>query len=205
MISLFNKTAIVVGGCGLIGSAIVRVIKECGAKVYIIDPEHDGEEPRADYNVIVNAAYPKDHNEHLNIFLNVTYNACEDFKRRNCMGSIINLASIYGVIGPDDRIYEGTDLSMPQDYSVAKGAIIAHSRCMATRYAKYGIRVNCVSPGGVYDNQPEQFVKAYSNRVPLGRMATPEDIAWPVAFLASDGAGYITGQNILIDGGLTAW
>ncbi|UCG54270.1 MAG: SDR family oxidoreductase [Dehalococcoidia bacterium] len=122
-------------------------------------------------------------------------------------GSIVNIASIYGIVGSINALYKDVDFDMPPIYAAAKGGIIAHSRDIATKYAKYGVRVNCVSPGGVYDESrhPPQFEKAYSERTPMGRMATPEDIAWPVAFLASDAAQYITGQNIIVDGGWTAW
>ena len=78
------------------------------------------------------------------------------------------------------------------------------TRALACKYGPQGVRVNCVSPGGVFDNQDPVFVERYNQRVPLGRMATPEDVADAVVFLASDKAKYITGQNLVVDGGLTA-
>jgi NAD(P)-dependent dehydrogenase (short-subunit alcohol dehydrogenase family) len=92
-------------------------------------------------------------------------------------------------------------MDMPIEYSFVKGGIISMTRALATKYAP--VRVNCVSPGGVFDGQDEKFVKRYCEKTPLGRMATPEDVANAVVFLASDKAAYITGQNIVIDGGYT--
>jgi NAD(P)-dependent dehydrogenase (short-subunit alcohol dehydrogenase family) len=124
-------------------------------------------------------------------------------------GVIITLASIYGVVAPDQRIYfDGMDKALspsPAVYSATKGGIIAFSKYLAAYYSGKGIRVNCVSPGGVHTNQDERFVKNYSARVPLGRMAQKEEIAKVVAFLASSDASYIHGQNIIVDGGLSCW
>ena len=119
-------------------------------------------------------------------------------------GSIINIASIYGVIGNDFTIYEGTNMNPPAAYSVIKGGLINFTRYLASKYGAYGIRVNCVSPGGIFDRQPDAFVKAYENKVPMKRMGKPDDIAPGVSFLLSDEAKYITGQNLIIDGGWTA-
>lgn len=119
-------------------------------------------------------------------------------------GNIVNIASIYGVVGNDFTIYEGTPIVPPAAYSAIKGGTISFTRYLASCYGKFGIRVNCVSPGGIFDNQPEKFVKAYERRVPMGRMGSPSDIAPVVEFLVSDDSRYITGQNIIVDGGWTA-
>lgn len=118
-------------------------------------------------------------------------------------GSIINIASIYGVVGNDFTIYEGTNMSPPAAYTAIKGGIINLTRFLASYYGKYNVRINCVSPGGIFDNQPESFVKAYEKKVPMKRMGKPEDIAPAVSFLLSDEAKYITGQNLIVDGGYT--
>ncbi|MEK7333547.1 MAG: SDR family oxidoreductase, partial [Nitrospirota bacterium] len=120
-------------------------------------------------------------------------------------GTIINLASIYGVVAPDFSIYEGTEMTMPVAYSAIKGGIIALTRYIATYYAKYNVRANTVSPGGIFDNQQETFVKRYSDKTPLGRMGSPSEVTGAVVFLASEAASYITGQNLIVDGGWTAW
>jgi NAD(P)-dependent dehydrogenase (short-subunit alcohol dehydrogenase family) len=119
-------------------------------------------------------------------------------------GAIINMASIYGVVGPDFSIYEGTAMTLPAAYSAIKGGLINFTRYLASYLGKYQIRVNSVSPGGIFDNQSSDFVRKYENKVPLGRMGTPQDIAPSVVFLLSDDSKYITGQNLLIDGGWTA-
>lgn len=118
-------------------------------------------------------------------------------------GSIINVASIYGSIAPDFSIYEGTDMTMPAAYSAIKGGVVSYSKYLASYYGKYGIRVNCVSPGGIFNNQPQEFVDKYINKVPLKRMGNSIDISPAISFLLSDKASYITGQNLIIDGGLT--
>lgn len=120
-------------------------------------------------------------------------------------GSIINFGSTYGVIGPDFSIYEGTDMTMPAAYSAIKGGVINFTRYMATYYAKYKIRINAVSPGGIFDNQPQTFVEKYSRKTPLGRMACASEMVGAVVFLASDASSYVTGHNLMVDGGWTAW
>ena len=119
-------------------------------------------------------------------------------------GSIVNIASIYGIVGNDFSLYEGLNMSSPPAYSAIKGGIINFSRYLASYFGKNNIRVNCVSPGGIFDNQNPEFVKRYTDKVPLGRMGHPKDIAPAVSFLLSDEAQYITGQNLVIDGGWTA-
>jgi len=118
-------------------------------------------------------------------------------------GTIINISSMMGVIGPDFTLYEGTDMDAPPDYFFHRGGLISLTRYLAARYGQYNIRVNCISPGGLYSNQPQVFVERYKKRTFLGRMADGEDIKGPVVFLASDASSYITGENILMDGGYT--
>jgi NAD(P)-dependent dehydrogenase (short-subunit alcohol dehydrogenase family) len=118
-------------------------------------------------------------------------------------GSIVNIASIYGVVGNDWTVYEGTDMVSAPAYSAIKGGIINFTRYLAALYGRDGLRINCVSPGGIFDHQPEPFVKAYEKKVPLRRMGTPEDIAPAVSFFLSEDAKYITGQNLVVDGGWT--
>lgn len=116
-------------------------------------------------------------------------------------GSIVNIASIYGVVGNDFSIYENTDMTPPAAYSAIKGGVINFTRFLASKYGKDNIRINAVSPGGIFDNQPEKFVKAYEQKVPMKRMGNPDDIAPAISFLLSDEARYITGQNLVVDGG----
>ncbi len=120
-------------------------------------------------------------------------------------GSLINIGSIYGCVAPDFRTYEGLPFSSPPAYAFHKGGLIQYTRYCAAYFAAQGIRVNCISPGGYFSGQSESFVERYNQRIPLGRMATDADIAGPVVFLASDASRYITGINLMVDGGLTAW
>jgi NAD(P)-dependent dehydrogenase (short-subunit alcohol dehydrogenase family) len=120
-------------------------------------------------------------------------------------GSIVNISSIYGVVGPDFSIYAGTSLTNPVNYSFAKGGIISLTRYLASFLGTFNVRVNCLSPGGFQtEDMPPQFVSNYSGRTLLGRMASENDIKGPALFLASDASAYITGQNIPVDGGWTA-
>lgn len=135
-------------------------------------------------------------------------------------GSIILISSIYGVVGNDQRIYEGANLdSLYADsntkqkqifshsvYPVVKGGLISLARYLAAYWGNLNIRVNCVSPGGVlHEGENEAFVKKYSEKVPLGRKAEVCEISSAIVYLASDEASYVTGQNLIIDGGWTAW
>jgi NAD(P)-dependent dehydrogenase (short-subunit alcohol dehydrogenase family) len=119
-------------------------------------------------------------------------------------GSIVNIASIYGVVGNDFSLYEDFGGTSPAAYSAIKGGLINFTRYLASYYGKDGIRVNAVSPGGIIDNQHPSFIEKYESKVPLGRLGTPADVAPSVTFLLSDAAKYITGHNLIIDGGWTA-
>lgn len=119
-------------------------------------------------------------------------------------GSIVNIASIYGIVGNDFTLYEEYGGTSPAAYSAIKGGIINFTRYLASYYGRKGIRVNCVSPGGIFDHQHPSFVSRYEDKVPMGRMGNPDDIAPAVSFMLSDEAKYITGQNLAVDGGWTA-
>ncbi|MGH9729323.1 MAG: SDR family oxidoreductase [Candidatus Acidiferrales bacterium] len=139
----------------------------------------------------------------------VLYRACRifgDVMCRNGSGSIVNMGSIYGVVSPDFRIYAGHDeMTNPPSYGFAKAGMIQLTRYLAVYFGPLGIRVNCLSPGGLYSPaMPEKFVEKYVYRTPLGRMAGANDIKGAAVFLASDASAYITGQNLLVDGGYTA-
>ncbi|MDH5403900.1 MAG: oxidoreductase [Candidatus Heimdallarchaeota archaeon] len=125
--------------------------------------------------------------------------------KKQLYGVIINLGSIYGVLGPNFSIYDGTSIINPAEYSAIKGGIVNFTRYLATYYGKYNIRVNSICPGGVFDNQDPIFVKNYEKLTPLGRMATPIDIANVALFLGSNLSSYITGQVIMVDGGWSSW
>lgn len=125
-------------------------------------------------------------------------------------GSIINILSIYGMVAPDPRVYEGSlyeghPINTPAVYSASKAALWGLTRYLATYWARAGVRVNAVTPGGVFSGQNDTFVLRYSMRVPMGRMARADELGGAVVFLASRASSYVTGQNIVVDGGLSAW
>jgi len=193
--------------------ASMRSVTACLQKVILKEKKID---------VLINCAYPrtndwtkkietlscnsweKNVNAHLGGYFFCCRNVAEEMKKRKS-GSIINMASIYGIVAPDFGIYKGTRMTMPAAYAAIKGGIISFSRYMASYYASCGIRVNTVSPGGVFNNQPQIFVERYEQRTPLKRMAQPDDIVGAVVYLASDASRYVTGINLVVDGGLTAW
>ena len=123
---------------------------------------------------------------------------------RSGHGSVIYISSIYGLVGPDMRLYEGTPLGNPVAYAASKGGLLQLMRWLSTVLAP-AVRVNAISPGGVERGQPPEFQARYVERAPLGRMASEEDLKGAVAYLASDLSGYVTGQNLVVDGGWTAW
>jgi gluconate 5-dehydrogenase len=122
-------------------------------------------------------------------------------------GVIINIGSVAGMGGKDHRVYQGTNMGgITIDYAGAKGAIINMTREMACWLAQYNIRVNCISPGGFFRNQPDPFPAQYSYLVPMGRMGQDgKEMKGPVVFLASEASSYVTGINLPVDGGMMAW
>ena len=147
-------------------------------------------------------SWKKNIDDHLNGYCFCCQVVAEQMKKQKG-GSIINMASIYGVQGPDFSIYENTNMTMPAAYSVIKGGIVNFTRYLASYYGKHGVRINAISPGGVVDDQPETFIKKYSMKTPLGRMAKPEDVVGAVLYLASSASSYVTGHNLVVDGGVT--
>lgn len=119
-------------------------------------------------------------------------------------GSVIFISSIYGMVGPDMSLYESTPLANPAGYGASKGGLLQLMRYLATVFAP-GVRVNAISPGGVWRGQSDKFHERYVARTPLARMATEEDLKGAAVFLASDLSAYVTGHNLIVDGGWTAW
>ena len=164
---------------------------------------------------------PKDWEEYFSVDLTGTLLITQkaiSFMIKHGKGSIINISSTYGVLSPDQRLYDhfnksltekqkklGVKIEKPIGYSISKSGILNLTRFLATKFAEHGIRVNTLTLGGVYQNNPKQFVRAYSKRTPLGRMAKKNEYIGPLLFLVSDMSSYMTGSNLIVDGGWTAW
>jgi NAD(P)-dependent dehydrogenase (short-subunit alcohol dehydrogenase family) len=129
---------------------------------------------------------------------------------REGRGSIVNVSSVYGLLSPQQAVYEfrrrgGETFTKPVAYSVSKSAVLNLTRYLATYWAPAGVRVNTLTLAGVFNDQPEEFLEAYTARVPLGRMAEAREALGAIVFLASDAASYMTGANLVVDGGWSAW
>ena len=180
-------------------------------------------------DIFINCSYPKTKDWNKNNFKEIKLKSLKDNlekqlslstflirevaeinKKRKKKCSIVLLGSIYGIVGQDINIYKGTKITENVTYSIIKGAIVNLTKQMCSYYSKFGIRVNNVCPGGVYDEANKKyksynsFLKNYSKRCPIGRMAQPKEVADPIVFLASDNASYISGISLLVDGGWTS-
>lgn len=145
----------------------------------------------------------------LDVTLTGTFLTCQSFVRqmkKQGYGNIINIGSMYGVVAANQNIYEDTNINSSAVYAAAKGGVINFTRFLACYLAKDNIRVNCLSPGGFFSkNIPEAFLRNFRKQNPMGRMGYPNDIKGVIVFLASDAARYMTGHNLVVDGGWTAW
>lgn len=130
--------------------------------------------------------------------------AATPFLKKSGHGNIINISSIYGVYGPDLRLYEGTEMGSPAAYAASKGGMLQFTRWCSTVLAP-DIRVNAITPGGVARNQDEKFSKRYIEKTPLKRMAIEEDFKGAICYLSTDLSAYVTGQNLIVDGGFGVW
>lgn len=145
----------------------------------------------------------------IDVNLNSLFTICQVIGRNmieNGGGVIINTSSTYGLGSPVPSIYGESGINSPISYATTKSAIINFTKYLAVHWAKYGIRANTISPGGVYNpNQSAEFIEKYSNQCPMGRLARPDEYMGSLLFLASDASSYMTGSNLIVDGGWTAW
>ena len=250
LFSLAGRVAVVTGGAGQLGRAIVAGLEERGAEVAVFDLAADRYRvdvtDRAELenavdevvrelgvpHVLVNAAaldsppdapaeevgplesYPEaSFDEVMSVNVKGTFLPCQLVGARMAAegrGSIVNVSSVYGMLSPVQDLYEfrrrgGEEFFKPVAYSVSKSALYNLTRYLATYWAKSGVRVNTLTLAGVANDQPAEFVEAYAERMPLGRMADVGEVVGPVVFLASDASSYVTGANLVADGGWSAW
>lgn len=155
----------------------------------------------------------EDWKEVMDVNLNGAFVCAQIFGRdmaKRGVGAIVNTLSIYGVVAPDQRIYEGSlyegrAINTPAIYSASKAGLWGLTMYLAGYWGSRNVRVNAITPGGVFSGQNDEFVARYSARIPLGRMADKDEMSGALVFLLSDAASYVTGQNIIVDGGLTVW
>ena len=154
-------------------------------------------------------SYPEEHwQAALDVNLTGTFlvtQAIGRIMRDQGSGVIVNISSDVGSISPDHRIYAEQQFNTPIAYSTTKGAILSFTRYLATYWAKFGVRVNAISPAGVYESQDPKFVKRLTELIPLGRMANKDEYSAAIIFLVSDASSFMTGANLIIDGGRTCW
>jgi NAD(P)-dependent dehydrogenase (short-subunit alcohol dehydrogenase family) len=142
--------------------------------------------------------------KNIDMHLNGYFLCCKivlELMKKQGFGSLVNMSSIYGLVGPDFTVYEKTEMTMPAAYAAIKGGLNNLTRYLASYYGSFQIRINTVSPGGILDDQPKSFIENYNKKVPMRRMGSPNDIVSAVYFLLSDESGYITGHNLVVDGG----
>ena len=171
------------------------------------DPQHQGEQTANAFETYSLDAWRKALDVNLTGMFLASQAAVKPMLAQG-QGVIINICSTYGLNGPDQRIYirpDGTRSYKPVYYSVTKAGVLGFTRYLAAYYAGKNIRVNALTPGGVYNQHDEVFVKAYSAKTILGRMANLDEMSAAMLFLASDASSYMTGSNLIVDGGWTAW
>ena len=153
--------------------------------------------------------YPlEDWNAIMNVNLTGTFLGCQivgSEMKKNGSGSIINIASLYGVVSPNHRIYDDTEIRQPVAYSVSKSGVIALTKYVATLWAKDGVRVNCITPGGIFNDHEGLFLERFEKLNPIGRMSKKEELRGGLIFLASEASSHVIGHNLIIDGGWTVW
>ena len=184
-----------------VNSVVDSIIK----KYYRIDGWVNNAYPRTNdwgnkFENILFESWRKNVDMHMNGYFLCCQVVLNQMKKQGS-GSLLNMSSIYGLIGPDFTVYDGTEMTMPAAYAAIKGGLNNLTRYLASYYGKYQVRINTISPGGIFDNQPETFVNNYINKVPLKRMGTPKDIVSAVFYLMTDESSYVTGHNLIVDGG----
>lgn len=198
-----------------IAMGLESVIQDTGApKILINNAALDSPPDAPAEEVGPFETYPEDSfDKVMDVNVKGTFLCCQvigGYMAENGGGSVINVSSIYGILSPCQDIYDfrrkdGEVFFKPPAYSISKSAVINLTRYLATYWAKKGVRVNTLTLAGVFNNQPEEFLEEYCSRIPIGRMADASEYVGSVIFLSSDASSYMTGSNLVIDGGWSAW
>jgi NAD(P)-dependent dehydrogenase (short-subunit alcohol dehydrogenase family) len=196
-------------------AATAEVVREWGVPHVLVNAAALDSPPDAPADEVGPVeSYPESSfDEVMNVNVKGTLLCCQAIGARMAAegrGSIVNVSSVYGMLSPVQDLYEfrrrsGEEFYKPIAYSVSKSALYNLTRYLATYWAKSGVRVNTLTLAGVANEQPREFVDAYTQRMPIGRMAEAKEVVGPVVFLASDASSYVTGANLVADGGWTAW
>ncbi len=150
----------------------------------------------------------EDWNAIMNVNLTGTFLGCQIIGKqmlKQQSGSIVNIASLYGVVSPNHRIYPGTGISQPVAYSVSKHGVVSLTKYLATLWAEKGVRVNSLTPGGIWNGHEGLFLERFENLNPIGRMSDKSELRGGIVYLASEASSHVVGHNLIIDGGWTAW
>ena len=200
---------------GAIEEATAQVTKEWGVPHVLVNAAALDSPPNAPAEEVGPVeSYPEESfDQVMDVNVKGTFLCCQAVGARMAAegrGSIVNVSSVYGMLSPVQDLYEfrrrdGEEFFKPVAYSVSKSALYNLTRYLATYWAKSGVRVNTLTLAGVWNEQPQEFVEAYTARMPLGRMADAREVVGPVVFLASDASSYVTGANLVVDGGWSAW
>ena len=189
-----------------------RIIKKLGCPDVFINCSYPrtSDWNECSFNKITLKRMAKNIEIHMNSYAWLAKIVAEKMVKNNIKGSIINLNSIYGLLGQDLNIYEKTSMKENMPYAMIKGGLVNLTRQMASYYGRFGVRVNSICPGGLTGHvagklnlQEKKFIKNYEKKVPLKRLGDPEEVANVITFVASDAASYITGLNLIVDGGWT--
>ena len=183
-----------------------KIVKKYGAPNCFINASYPRTKKWSEnnYKNVKLKDYIKNINLHMNSYVWVAKKIADlMIKHKIKNGSIVQLSSIYGILGQDSELYKNTKMKESMTYSAIKGGVNNSVRSMAAYYGKYNIRINSIIAGGVFDYQDKSFVKRYNKKTPLGRMATPNEIALSSLFLISDASSYITGSSLVVDGGFS--
>lgn len=150
----------------------------------------------------------EDWNSIMNVNLTGTFLGCQTVGNqmlKQGKGSIINIASLYGVVSPNHKMYPGTGIVQPVAYTVSKHGVVALTKYVATWLAEKGVRVNSLTPGGIFDGHDELFLERFNNLNPIGKMSNKNELRGGIVYLASEASSHMIGHNLVIDGGWTAW